>query len=154
MPGNVIEHVGALSSGVGSSGCWNAGCQNAEAYTGVTWPQQRGEPAAAIARRLQVCLKTVYNLVEGWTARKDVPADCLADQPRFGRPSKLCDQVAQTVTNLLETKPRDHGSRPSEWTVPLIQKHLAGKQIAGCGTTIRKHLHNLGYRWKRPRFVL
>ncbi|MBI1344942.1 helix-turn-helix domain-containing protein [bacterium] len=68
-----------------------------------------GEPAVAIARWLQVCEKTVYNWVERWTSRDPTAEDCLADQPRSGRPSTLCDQVAETVTTLLETKPRDHG---------------------------------------------
>lgn len=113
-----------------------------------------GEPIPVIARRLQVCLKTVYNWVERWTNRDTVAADCLADRPRSGRPSTLCDQVAKTVTQLLQTKPRDHGYRQAEWTVPLIRGHLAGRQIAASGTTIRKQLHKLGYRWKRPRFVL
>jgi transposase len=113
-----------------------------------------GESARAIARRLQVCLKTVYNWVERWTTRNAAAADCLSDQPRSGRPPTLCDQVAETVTKLLATKPRDHGYRQAEWTVPLIQGHLAEQRIDASGTTIRKQLHRLGYRWKRPRFVL
>lgn len=113
-----------------------------------------GESVPTIARRLQVCEKTVYNWVERWTSREKAAADCLADQPRCGRPSTLCDRVAEVVTKLLETQPRDHGYRQAEWTVPLIQGDLAGKQIVVSGTTIRKQLHKLGYRWKRPRFVL
>jgi transposase len=113
-----------------------------------------GEPATAIARRLQVCLKTVYNWVERWMSRDQSTADCLSDQPRPGRPPTLCDQVAQHVTKLLDTKPRAHGYRQAEWTVPLIQGHLAQQRIEASGTTIRQQLHQLGYRWKRPRFVL
>lgn len=113
-----------------------------------------GESVPAIARRLQVCEKTVYNWVERWTTRDAAAAECLGDQPRSGRPSTLCDQVAATVTTLLETKPRDHGYRQAEWTVPLIRGHLAQEHIEASGTTIRKQLHKLGYRWKRPRFVL
>jgi transposase len=113
-----------------------------------------GESVPTIARRLQVCEKTVYNWVERWTSRETAAAECLADQPRSGRPTTLCDRVVETVTTLLETKPRDHGYRQAEWTVPLIQGHLAGEQIAASGTTIRQQLHKLGYRWKRPRFVL
>lgn len=113
-----------------------------------------GEPVPAIARRLQVCLKTVYNWVERWTTRDAAAAECLGDQPRSGRPATLCDQVAEHVTKLLETKPRDHGYRQAEWTVPLIRGHLAQARIEASDTTIRKQLHKLGYRWKRPRFVL
>jgi transposase len=113
-----------------------------------------GEPATAIARRLQVTLKTVYNWVERWTTRDTATADCLADQPRSGRPPTLCEQVAVCVTKLLDTKPRDHGYRQAEWTVPLIQGYLAEHHIQASGTTIRTQLHQLGYRWKRPRFVL
>ena len=113
-----------------------------------------GEPAPVIAHRLQVCLKTVYNWVERWTTRDTTSTDCLADQPRSGRPPTLCDQVAENVTKLLDTQPRDYGYRQAEWTVPLIQGHLAEQRIQASGTTIRKQLHRLGYRWKRPRFVL
>jgi len=112
-----------------------------------------GESVPVISRRLQVCPKTVYNWVERWTTRA-AAAECLGDQPRSGRPRTLCDQVAETVIQLLETKPRDHGYRQAEWTVPLIRGHLAQQQIAASGTTIRQQLHQLGYRWKRPRFVL
>ena len=113
-----------------------------------------GEPATAIARRLQVCLKTVYNWVARWTSRDIAPAECLSDQPRSGRPPTLCDSVAENVSELLQTKPRDYGYRQAEWTVPLIQGHLSEQRIEASGNTIRKQLHRLGYRWKRPRFVL
>lgn len=113
-----------------------------------------GESVPTIARRLQVCEKTVYNWVERWASRETAAADCLADQPRCGRPSTLCNRVAQIVTKLFDSKPRDHGYRQAEWTVPLIQGHLYRQEVAASGTTIRKQLHKLGYRWKRPRFVL
>jgi transposase len=113
-----------------------------------------GEPATTVARRLQVSLKTVYNWVARWTTRDTSTADCLADQPRPGRPPTLCDQVAGHVTKLLDTKPRDHGYRQAEWTVPLIQGHLAEQRIEASPGTIRTQLHKLGYRWKRQRFVL
>lgn len=113
-----------------------------------------GEPVPAIARRLQVCLKTVYNWVQRWMTRNAAAAACLTDQPRSGRPTTLRDQVAENVGKLLETKPRDHGYRQAEWTVPLVRGHLAQQQIEASSTTIRQQLHKLGYRWKRPRFVL
>jgi transposase len=113
-----------------------------------------GERPTAIARRLQVSRESIYNWVTRWTERDEPPAERLCDRPRSGRPPTLRDQVATEVSGLLQSKPVDHGYRQAEWTTALLQGHLAARQIVASRQTIQAQLHQLGYRWKRPRFVL
>ena len=68
------------------------------------------------------------------------------DQLRFAR---------EAVPRLLEKAPEALGYRATAWTVPLLERHL--REVEGhivSGSTLRRALHELGYRWKRPRFVL
>ena len=68
------------------------------------------------------------------------------DQLRFAR---------ESVPRLLEKAPEALGYRATAWTVPLLERHL--REVEGhavSGSTLRRALHELGYRWKRPRFVL
>ena len=61
----------------------------------------------------------------------------------------------EAVPRLLETDPQALGYRATSWTVPLLERHL--REVEGhavSGSTLRRALHGLGYRWKRPRFVL
>jgi transposase len=113
-----------------------------------------GESPTVIARRLQVTRETIYNWVARWTQRSEPAAERLCDRPRSGRPTTLRDQVSAEVSVLLETKPGEYGYRQAEWTTALLQGHLAAQQIVASKATLQGELHRLGYRWKRPRFVL
>ena len=63
--------------------------------------------------------------------------------------------MAETVlTELLGTDPQQHGHRATGWTVPLLQGELATQGTVVGEGTIRRALHRLGYRWKRPRYIL
>ena len=55
---------------------------------------------------------------------------------------------------LLATDPQTRGHRATGWTVPLLQGELAERGTVVGERTIRRALHRLGYRWKRPRYVL
>ncbi|WP_335645653.1 winged helix-turn-helix domain-containing protein [Microvirga ossetica] len=39
------------------------------------------------------------------------------------------------------------------WGVLLRHQHLATKGLAVSPRTLRRRLHEAGYRWKRPRYV-
>ena len=54
----------------------------------------------------------------------------------------------------LGADPRRYGYRHPAWTMPLLQHHLRRQGVEASITTIRRALRRLGYRWKRPRFVL
>ena len=54
----------------------------------------------------------------------------------------------------MPTAPTDHGYRHPAWTTPLLLAHLTRAGVEASDVTVRRALHRLGYRWKRPRFVL
>jgi transposase len=113
----------------------------------------RGErmTVAAVARTLRCSEASVY----GWTAawHQDGVAGLQEGDHGGGQP-KL-DTVGEAVlTGLLGADPQTRGHRATSWTVPLLRGELAR---AGCVVgerTIRRALHRLGYRWKRPQYVL
>ena len=65
--------------------------------------------------------------------------------------SRLPDEV---LDGLLRQKPSALGYQSPGWTLSLLATHLQGR----CGhrpsrSTLRRRLHALGWRWKRPRYV-
>jgi transposase len=53
----------------------------------------------------------------------------------------------------LARDPRRCGYQATSWTVPLLAHDLAAKGLAVSPRTLRRRLHEAGYRWKRPRYV-
>jgi transposase len=77
------------------------------------------------------------------------------DRPRAGRPRRLAEQVERVLVTVLETAPPSQGYRAAPWTTPLLCQYLREHQgLAVSAVTVRRCLHRLGYRWKRPRYVL
>ena len=111
-----------------------------------------GVSVSEAARRARVDRSTLHRWLGRYLQRRD-PQD-LADAPRTGRPS-----VAEAITDsagaaLLARDPRREGFAATTWTVPLLTTYLArrsGRQVSA--RTLRRRLHQLGYRWKRPRYV-
>ena len=65
------------------------------------------------------------------------------------------DAVAESMLpRLLATDPQACGHQATGWTVPLLQGELAQVGYAVGARTVRRALHRLGYRWKRPQYVL
>ena len=113
-----------------------------------------GEAPPAIAQRLQVTRATIYNWVNRYRNRQGAIDQALLDQPRSGRPPELFEEVTERVRTLMAHAPRDFGYRNSQWTTPLLVAHLKADGVHASEDTVRRALHELGYRWKRPRFVL
>jgi len=114
-----------------------------------------GQKPGQVAARYRVGRSTVYEWVARWNDTERPKADRLRDAERSGRPPEQRDAVAEQLTELMPTAPTDHGYRHPAWTVPLLVAHLAREhRIEVSETTVRRALHALGYRWKRPRFVL
>jgi transposase len=111
-----------------------------------------GHGVSEAARRVRVARASVHRWVAAYLATRDPAA--LADRPRRGR-----QRVAPTFTRALlaatlALDPRRVGYRATTWTVPLLASYLAEQH--GCGVaerTLRRRLHEWGYRWKRPRYV-
>jgi transposase len=113
-----------------------------------------GEAIADVARRLRVARNTIYNWTRRFQERPGKVAERLVDAERSGRPADLIQGIREALPKLLAKKPPDFGYRHAEWTVDLLQAQLRLGKLDASDKTIRTALHELGYRWKRPRFVL
>jgi transposase len=114
-----------------------------------------GNKPGQVAARYRVSRSTVYEWAARWNDDARPKADRLRDADRSGRPPEQRDAVAERLAELMPSAPTDHGYRHPAWTVPLLVAHLARAcQLPVSETTVRRALHGLGYRWKRPRFVL
>ena len=114
-----------------------------------------GQKPGRVAARYRVGRSTVYEWVARWNDKQRPKSERLRDAERSGRPPEQRDAVAEVLGELMPTAPTDHGYRHPAWTTPLLVAHLVREhRLAVSDTTVRRALHGLGYRWKRPRFVL
>jgi transposase len=113
-----------------------------------------GESPARVAERYRVSRSTVYEWAARWADTARPRANRLRDADRSGRPPDTRDAVEAALADLMPTAPTDHGYRHPAWTTPLLMAHLTRQGVEASDTTVRRALHALGYRWKRPRFVL
>jgi len=111
-------------------------------------------PVAEIARLLRTSRVTVYRWVECYDRARD--PNCLVDSRGGNHPSVWTDEFQAVLSDGLGRRPEHFGYQAVEWTVPLLQEHLArcGDGGSPSETSIRRQLHALGYVWKRPRYVL
>jgi transposase len=111
-----------------------------------------GDSISATARTLRFSRRSVQRWVEGYLRRHQ--AEDLLDAPRPGRPREADDLDAAQLAELLAQDPRTLGYRATTWTVPLLTTHLheeGGYPVSE--RTLRRRLHEGGWRWKRPRYV-
>ncbi len=111
-----------------------------------------GVSVSEAARRVRADRSAVHRWMD-WYLRRHDPSD-LADDPRTGRPARA-ERVAESVIgDALERDPREEGFLTTTWTVPLLATYLSrrtGQTVSE--RTLRRRLHELRYRWKRPRYV-
>jgi transposase len=110
-----------------------------------------GRTVVAVAQALGCSQASVYAWTAAW--RHDGVAG-LADGDHGGGQVKLGPAAASTLTDLLATDPQGHRHHATGWTVPLLRTELASRGTLVGERTIRRALHRLGYRWKRPQYVL
>jgi transposase len=113
----------------------------------------RGEGVSVpvVARTLGCSQASIYAWTAAW--RQDGVAG-LEEGAHRGGPVKLGPAAEAWLVDLLATDPHTHGHRATAWTVPLLQGELATQGTIVGERTIRRALHRLGYRWKRPRYIL
>jgi transposase len=111
-----------------------------------------GMPVKQVAQSFGCTETRVCN----WTAAyRTKGVDGVGEGLHLGAVRRL-DAAGEAVLNALPqgNAPQAHGYRATGWTVPLLQTELA---MGGWRTslhTIRRTLHRLGWRWKRPKYVL
>jgi transposase len=121
----------------------------------LLWLDQ-GEHPIAVAQRLGVTRESVYAWARRWKlAETNALAQGLSDQPRSGRPKEKRQAVQQMVQRVMNTDPTQHGYQAQDWTLALLRQHLkATQEVEVSEATVRRCLKGMGYRWKRPRYVL
>lgn len=109
-----------------------------------------GQGLTAAARQGRVDRTTVHRWVARYLAER-APA-ALADAPRSGRPRRAALTDHQ-LARVLATDPRTLGYQATTWTAPLLAAHCRARGHDDVSPrTLRRRLHALGYRWKRPRY--
>ena len=110
-----------------------------------------GEAPATVARTVRCSRASVY----GWAARwRTQGVAGLREGTHGGGKAKLDADGEAVLHAVLASDPQGRGHRATGWTVLLLRTELAQAGYAVADRTIRRALHRLGYRWKRPRYVL
>jgi transposase len=110
-----------------------------------------GQSVADSARQFHVDRMSVHRWVVQYLATRD--ASRLGDSARSGRPP-CSDISARQLATILRRDPRTVGYRATTWTVDLLACYCAeqlGRPISA--RTLRRRLHQHGFRWKRPRYT-
>jgi transposase len=110
-----------------------------------------GQRPAAAAQALHCSVGSVYHWAAIWQ-REGVAG--LAEGPHPGLARRLDVAGEALLTDRLATDPQQRGFQATGWTVPMLGTELAQAGYQVSARTIRRTLHRLGYRWKRPQYVL
>jgi transposase len=111
-----------------------------------------GDPIRSAARALRLSRRRVHRWVAVYL-RRHQPED-LRDEPRTGRPREAEELDEAKLAELLAQDPRTLGYGATTWTAPLLTSYF--QEECGCSVserTLRRRLHEGGWRWKRPRYV-
>ena len=117
----------------------------------ATQLRAEGVTVEAVARTLGCSQASVYAWTAAW---RTAGVAGLAEGDHGGGKVKLDAAAEAVLTALLATDPQARGHRATGWTVPLLRTELDQAGFGVAPKTVRRALHRLGYRWKRPRYVL
>jgi transposase len=110
-----------------------------------------GQPAVVVATTLGCSLSSVYGWAAAW--RRDGLAG-VQGRPHGGGLVPLAARAGTVLERLLVEGPQARGHHAAGWTVPLLRTELHHAGYLVSERTIRRALHQLDYRWKRPKYVL
>ncbi len=110
-----------------------------------------GQSIAQVRTALGCGQSTSYHWVDLW---REQGVAGLAEGPHPGRAPRLNAAAEQHLQALLGRDPQAHGHHATGWTVPLLLGDLATAGWVVADRTLRRTLKRLGYRWKRPQYVL
>lgn len=123
-----------------------------------TWKRYRalllladGQTIAQVSTALACGQSTIYRWVAIWRA---AGVERLAEGRHPGRTRRLDAAADARLQALLDSDPQTHGHHTTGWTVPLLLSELAAEGWVVHEHTLRRTLKRLGYRWKRPQYVL
>ena len=109
-----------------------------------------GHSVVDSARVVRTHRRNVARWVHQYLATRDPTA--LVDRARSGRP-RTAAPTDGALRRILRTDPRTLGFQATTWTTPLLATWCAERfHCVVSPRTMRRRLHALGYRWKRPRY--
>lgn len=110
-----------------------------------------GHEAPAVAEALGCSVSSVYYWADDW---REAGLAGLAEGPHAGRSRRLDADAEARLEQILADDPQAHGFAATDWTVPLLRTVLTQQGHTLSERTLRRTLHRLGYRWKRPKYLL
>jgi transposase len=111
-----------------------------------------GHTVAEAARQVRTNRRNVERWVCRYLAARE--AGALGDQPRPGRPRVATGLTDRQLAATLRRDPRTLGYRATTWTATLLACYCAERlDCAISPRTLRRRLHESGFRWKRPRYL-
>lgn len=110
-----------------------------------------GQTPSTIAAALGCSLSSVYGWAMAW---RRAGLAGLQERPHGGGVVPLVDRAGPLLEALLTADPQARGHLAAGWTVPLLRAELRAAGHPVSERTIRRSVHRLGYRWKRPKYVL
>lgn len=118
--------------------------------------REKGESARAVAERLGVSRRTIFNWKARFRQRQEVDISRrLGDGSRSGRPRTASGIIDPLINHIIDSDPRTLGYRTTVWTAPLLRHYLAEEQgIKVSRQSVSVALARLRIKWKRPRHHL
>ena len=110
-----------------------------------------GQAPATIAAALGCSTSSVYGWAAAW---RRAGLAGLAGRSHGGGVVSLADRAGSLLEALLTADPQARGHLAAGWMVPLLRAELRAAGHPVSERTIRRSVHRLGYRWKRPKYVL
>lgn len=110
-----------------------------------------GQSPPQVAQALGCGISTGYQWAAAW--RRNGLAG-VEEQEHGGGHWALDATGEEALVGLLSGDPQTRGHQATNWTVPLLLGELTRLGYRLSDHTVRRALHRLGYRWKRPRYVL
>ena len=105
-----------------------------------------------VARALGCSEASVYNWTAAWRAEG---AAGVGEGVHPGAARRLAPEAEAALHQLLTAgDPHAAGYAATGWTAPLLRTELAKRGWPAAERTVRRTLHRLGWRWKRPKYVL
>lgn len=94
---------------------------------------------------------SVYNWVAAWRAEG---LGGVVEAAHVSPPPAHTASLETVLTERLGDDPQAHGHHATGWTVPLLHGEVRAAGIAVSEATVRRAVRRLGWRWKRPKYVL
>lgn len=113
----------------------------------------QGQSISELSRIFRVSRSTIHNWLRRY--QKGRTAESLVRWSGSGRIAKWEDVQERVVVEALDSYPVEWGYSSYAWTSSIIGRHLwimTGVKFSP--HTIRRKLKELGYSWKRPRYLL